>query len=310
MNLLRRLKKEIAFLGLTDKYEIAYYIYIRMGELFEYDAYYKFASREEQLSMKFVEYNKEKIEKRKIICFSWALLYREILQAFGIEAWYRGSENHAYVIFYIDNIEYYADITDDFADISFIKFGFPVKSIGSHEALVNNEEINKKINYYHRINPLEVIDMVVKELSERYGDGELYRFQVMKFIENYLKFNHCDAGFESGIKLIDELLDIMAGTIIFKGQYYNLVKDRYMAIYPMWLDGALYYFVYANINGRGYRLFEASDDLIEELLGDYKVDRDSRFCFKKRKNMGARWELFFFFLENCVNITYNKFIDN
>ncbi len=125
MDLLEQLKLEITKNGImNDKFAIARYIYIRTGQLFDYYALYTIFP-----SVIKDDFNKEEKDIRcirdfNIVCYSWARLYIDLLEEFGIEARIVENNEHAKVKFSSGEYEITADLTKGFNDIFRIKFGF------------------------------------------------------------------------------------------------------------------------------------------------------------------------------------------
>ena len=97
MNLLELLKQELKTKNIIDKQLIARYIYIRIGELFDYDESYLFENWDEQQKLKESIVDKKQIIYFKLICYNWSKLYKELLNDFGIEAELVPDFGHQYV---------------------------------------------------------------------------------------------------------------------------------------------------------------------------------------------------------------------
>ena len=121
MDLVVKLKQEIEKLQLQNSLEIAYFLYIRTGEIFEYDPRWEVASDKEAKQIFEKKIDIHNISSFKIVCSSWAYLYADLLQEFNIPAEVIG-KRHLKVKFWIEKEEYIADITDHYEDIWRIKF--------------------------------------------------------------------------------------------------------------------------------------------------------------------------------------------
>ena len=130
MNLLQQMKKEIHQLNLKSKEEIAYFLYVRTGELFYYDPHYLFGTNEEKRDLEQNRVDIQNVYDFNIICCSWAHLYATLLHTFHIQAKVIENEYHSYVEFTIKDQEYIADITTGNMDINEIKFGKKIQNFG------------------------------------------------------------------------------------------------------------------------------------------------------------------------------------
>lgn len=116
MDLIKILKYELSELQLTDKFQIARYIYVRTGELFNYDPLYEILDCNDQ-EEKFELINKRvdihNVTDFNIVCYSWANMYKDLLSEFGINAKVIESPFHSHVIFSINDKKYTADLMRD-----------------------------------------------------------------------------------------------------------------------------------------------------------------------------------------------------
>lgn len=138
MDLVTKLKAEIACLNLTDKLEIAYYLYTRVGEIFEYNPAFIFMSKNEQDEI--IENDKSysqildinNIDYNQGICYRLSYILQKLASAFGIEADVveieKNGNHHAFVRITIDGKIYELDLTKNYEDFTLIKLGLKVKN--------------------------------------------------------------------------------------------------------------------------------------------------------------------------------------
>lgn len=168
MNLLNLLKLEIEEKGiLNDKFAIARYIYIRTGELFDYQPLYGIFPTKIQEDFNYERKDITDIRDWWIICYSWSRLYVDLLTAFNINAKVIEKGGHAKALVMIDGYDIVADLTTNFTDFYFVKFGFPTKNYtcekeGFEEKVGN---VDKKIGYSLDMPTDEVLKMFKKEIT-------------------------------------------------------------------------------------------------------------------------------------------------
>ena len=165
MNLLAYIKQEVNRLNLTDALEISRFIYIKLGELFFYDAAYQ-------------TYPKESLERQKIfnkkidiknvthfnlVCSTWAHLYVDLLNEFDIPCEYVEIDKHAYVRIRYNFNNINADLCYTFKDFTAIKYGYQTElfSLDTENDYLN---IDKKIHYWHGMYANEVLEMIKNQL--------------------------------------------------------------------------------------------------------------------------------------------------
>lgn len=101
MNLLEMMQNEIKSHNLTNKQDIKNYIYIRTGQIFDYDPVYLISTQEEKEAFKSKRIDIKNVTDFKITCFSWAHLFADLLNVFDIPTVVAIENNHAYVKTYI-----------------------------------------------------------------------------------------------------------------------------------------------------------------------------------------------------------------
>lgn len=86
MNLEELMKREVSELKLTDELEIAYYLYMRTGQIFYYNASFMFSSLEEKEKYTYEKPNIKNIKKLFLICYELSDIMVDLLHSFGISA--------------------------------------------------------------------------------------------------------------------------------------------------------------------------------------------------------------------------------
>lgn len=168
MNLLNLLKLEIEEKGiLNDKFAIARYIYIRTGELFDYQPLYGIFPTKIQEDFNYERKDITDIRDWWIICYSWSRLYVDLLTAFNINAKVIEKGGHAKALVMIDGYDIVADLTTNFTDFYFVKFGFPTKNYTCEKEGFEEEvgNVDKKIGYSLDMPTDEVLKMFKKEIT-------------------------------------------------------------------------------------------------------------------------------------------------
>ncbi len=126
------------------------------------------------------------VKQFKIVCSSWAYLYKDLLEAFKIHAQEVG-KNHVKVIFWINHIEYIADMTKKYEDLWRIKFGLPLVHFHPKDKeVIEDKKLDKKIKYDKGIQVVEVLKIIRQEL-EYVKMGE-YPYQLCQIMESIMQF--------------------------------------------------------------------------------------------------------------------------
>ena len=278
MDLLIYFQNEIKCLNLKDKFSIARFIYLRLGELFTYDsAYYTYnEDSKERKKLYDKRINIRNVRDFKVVCASWARMYEELLQFFNIKAYYKESSkkySHAYVIFYIGINAFLADMTIGFEDISNIKFGLHTNNFECDNFLFGVKErlkslvfkncesysqkeknIDENLGYKKGIYMNEVIAIVKQEIyDKKYKNLNELINRVLSAIMLIMNVERENVNFSDGETFISELLKYflerhnknISSTQLFDGD-----RDEFMALYVNTLNQGLdYYWYHKNFNG-------------------------------------------------------------
>ena len=280
MDLLEQLKLEINKKGImNDKFAIARYIYIRTGQLFDYYALYT-------IFPSFIkdDFNKEVKDIRcirdfNIVCYSWAKLYIDLLEEFGIDGRIVENNEHAKVKFSSGEYEITADLTKGFNDIFRIKFGFDTWNyngfkndgtrIGFSSKLL---EVDKKINYYHGISGLEILSMLEKDVndcSKTYEERIRNMFGICESFFDFHKTSNVAAN-----AFIIYMLNNLSGYLFndkgFHTFFYDLSNNKRIDVYGF--EDIIYLYNPALENP----FYEVSLDEVLLLKNDMKIIFDSK----------------------------------
>ncbi len=276
MDLLELLKSEVSMLNIKDKFAIARYIYIRTGELFEYDPLYEVIDsndRETQFELINKKIDIRNVTDFNVICYSWSHMYHDLLKEFDIDSNIVKTFCHNHVIIKIDEKEYIADLMKDYQDIFLTKFGLQTKY--NHQTLTTREEqneqlkqIDEQINYYKGIHTEEVLAQVKMELQSKYKDSDDYMYNAFKTVTNIMNFHRTNVGYISGRVYIRYLLRYFLEDDYkpCSARIYNANNDTYIQAYSVESKNKQHYFIYQKMNNGYYEMNEVNKNLIEYLV--------------------------------------------
>lgn len=157
-----------------DQFTKAYYAYIKLCEYFSFDPEYLYNDDTCDLV---VEKNKKldltKIDNNFIICYGFAKIYQDILTKLQIKSEIKKRSGHEYLHIYIDDYIIEVDPCHPYnQDFFRVKERLETMNFTSYQGLKNKEikskiELaNKEINYHGKIETIEVLEMIKKELSK------------------------------------------------------------------------------------------------------------------------------------------------
>lgn len=267
MNILELLKNEINILKIDNKYKIARYLYIRTGEIFNYDPIYVFSSEEIRELLKKKKINSKNVTSFDLICFSWANLYAELLESFNIKYQIIRNDNHAAIIVVIDNKMFLADLTNRNIDISRIKFGTKIQNFyqiyrnKNEEKFsfqqIDNEIYTKGVELEKTISKLKTSANILKTQMPI----DEYNYFFFNLIQKIVNIPRENVGFMSGIVFISELLkEFNFDKNNFRNtHYFDINKKIFIDVYETLVNGNSHYFAYQKYN-KNYRLQEISKE--------------------------------------------------
>ena len=278
MNLLELLKQELKTKNIIDKQLIARYIYIRIGELFDYDESYLFENWDEQQKLKESIVDKKQIIYFKLICYNWSKLYKELLNDFGIEAELVPDFGHQYVKYTINKEIYCADLTQDYEDIYRIKCGLP--TIGNYPIYKSKQEQQNIVNQWdkqigYRKNTEIMLSMLKKELQEKYPNKEDYIYNSYKAVQYIMQFPKERMEHTSGRKYIHFLLKYFLEDLYkyCNGKFYSIENNIFIQAYGVQLSNQFIYYLYRRKNKQGYSFQEVPKKTIKFLFQEKILKR-------------------------------------
>ncbi len=285
MNLLQQMKKEIHQLNLKSKEEIAYFLYVRTGELFYYDPHYLFGTNEEKRDLEQNRVDIQNVYDFNIICCSWAHLYATLLHTFHIQAKVIENEYHSYVEFTIKDQEYIADITTGNMDINEIKFGKKIQNFGlkKNKSLFSQDQLNEKIHYKKGIDSERIIETILKRLQEKATNFEDYLFQVYKSLETILNAR-VNKDFMSGTTFIHHFLKQAFGEDypISYARFFENEEEVYIEVYSIFIDSQFLFFAYQKQEDHSYQFHQISMKELQRIKMNAYTQNLARLTLQKK----------------------------
>ncbi len=300
MDLLGALKQEIASLGLTDKLKIAQYIYKRTGDLFEYDPLWIFSSVEERENLRKKKIDIRNVTDFDITCFSWAILYNELLHAFSIVSRVKYVEEevfdpirkvsikkpvHAYVEVFFNGRVYRADLTASYKDMIGIKYGLDTYyncqiSKKPYEDKFDFSYVDEDV-YQKDSNTESLLEQLKKELEEiqkKCRSKEEYSYYVYQKIGDFINALKVSTGYVIGVKYVQALLKMFLGDehLLQNVYFYNRDKSVYIAIHQVTVGRITHYFAYKKTPEGNYEMHEVTPEVVELYYSmySYKLSKD------------------------------------
>ncbi len=213
MNLLKLLKEEIKDKNISDKLQIAQYIYVRIGQLFQYDPLWLFGTNYDRIRIKNKIIDIENINDFNLVCFSWARMYKELLENFSINCKIVQLMNHDNVQVFINKRRYLADLTASYEDITRIKFNMNTYfNCQISECFGSNVKEFKTVDdtvYERKIKLEEKLKIIKEKLKQLWISTEENDNDYVSTVFNLtcsLVNNSGDVGFVSGITFINYIL--------------------------------------------------------------------------------------------------------
>lgn len=293
MNLVGVLSSEIDRLNLTDKLEIAQYIYKRTGELFKYDPLWIFASSDELDALRNKNIDIFNVEDFDITCFSWSKIYHNLLSHFGIPSrvkYIYNEENgdiptHAYVEVYIGGKAYLSDLTASYKDMMGIKYGLDTyyncqlaKTYYDDKYTFDNTPVNVYQKNIDVENMLDDLKERVKMADRTLTSMEEFTYIVYHYVSEFINDVKAHTGYVIGIKYIQSLLRTFLGSsyLMQNIYFYDRELGVYIAVHQVPVDGIMHYFAYKLKDADIYEFKEISIDEVNEYFRkySYKLSRD------------------------------------
>lgn len=285
MNLIETLKKEINDKKITDKLEIARYIYKKVGNLFKYDPKWYFSTPEEKEELKSKKIDISNVTDNYITNYSWANMYSDLLTNFDITSKINSVDINLYnsvtkkyhtknmgvnVEVLIDGNSYTADLTKNLNDLISLKFGLPTNYNCRTNDEIKNEPNGNLMNIKNKTKDLkDKLETMKKE--EKLNDQE-YIYQVYKAIESNVNFSKPNIGFSEGKTYIDLLLSSILGknytsnNICFYDKYY----DKYISVYIVPVNGVNIFFSYEKGSSVVYKFKTIPKETLDFYFKNYE----------------------------------------
>ncbi len=200
------------------------------------------------------------VKQFKIVCSSWAYLYKDLLEAFKIHAQEVG-KNHVKVIFWINHIEYIADMTKKYEDLWRIKFGLPLVHFHPKDKeVIEDKKLDKKIKYDKGIQVVEVLKIIRQEL-EYVKMGE-YPYQLCQIMESIMQFKKKNVEYISGREWIEFAFAELNYPLEY-ARFYDKRKHIYFNVYQIFdAKNSPHYFAYQRILNGCYEFHEVSESTL------------------------------------------------
>lgn len=281
IDLIKIFELEICLLRLSNNpYAIARYIYIRLGELFQYNNHLEYATEEKRKEIRNKKIDKNHVTDFNFVCDGYVSLYVELLLHFGIAAKEVNTKDHVYVVYTIEEKTYLADLTSGNEDITRIKFG--LKPIYNRQILPFAPKIDTtfddidQIIYINGITTEEVLENIKNELNKRQEqekwNREEYIYQVFKIVENIMNFERNSIGFVSGVTFIYYLLDFFIENYeICNIHFLNQNNGLEIEIFSIIRDKKNCHFIYQETEKGFYQLQEISKIDLLNIVNEKKL---------------------------------------
>ncbi len=282
MNILEMLKNEIKSLKINDKYKIARYLYIRTGEIFNYDPIYVFSPEEIKDLIKKKRINSRMVTSFDIVCFAWTHLYAELLKNFNIDYQIIMNDKHSAIIVIIDNKLFLADLTNRNIDISGIKFGRKIQNFyqlskNPNEKKFSFEQIDNEI-YIKGIQLEKVISKLkykTNALKDKMSIDE-YNYFILNLIQKIVNIPRENIGFMSGIVFISELIKEFGinNSAFHNIHFFDIEKKIFIDVYETSINDSSHYFAY-QMQNKNYKLQEISKEEVMDFYNQYLFNENS-----------------------------------
>lgn len=287
MNLIETLNKEVIDQNLSNKLDIARYIYKRTGTLFKYDPMWYFATLEEKETIKNKHIDTLNVTDYNITSYSWANMYNELLRNFGIVSRVKSVDAKLYdtntksyyfgnigsnVEVLIDGQVYIADLTKNLNDLVGLKFGLPTNYNCRTNFEIQKESISNLENIKHneKVSKLKQMLEIIKK--QEHLNEEEYNYQVYRAIENNIDFSRPNIGFAEGKVYTDLLLKTMIGDYYIPNNicFFDKNNDRYMSVYVVPVNGTNQYFSYEKGPSGLYKFNDIPKETIDFYFQNYE----------------------------------------
>lgn len=218
--------------NLNGTKELAYCLYVLLGDILQYDAAFVLDKDRKLNWMKDLT-----IDNNKVICSSWSVSYYKLLEQYGIESYIDGFE-HFSVFIPCDHTVYNADATsilEGLSDLANIKFNFY-----SQGFMVDSVFSSSSREMEFRMKELEVIKKAVYEkLGRKVVKEEEFQRRALKFKKILLerifyKEEFTKDDIEKTIRRLNHIYKIPLGlgADVERGEFFNKYIDMIIDSFP------------------------------------------------------------------------------
>ncbi len=295
IDLLKRIDYELNVLKLKNNlYAIARYIYIRLGEIFEYNPSLEFASEETRNKLKANRINKRNVTNFQFICDDYAYLFADFLNYYGIDARVVDTKIHVYVLYTINGETFLADLTTGNKDISRIKFG--LKPLYNRKIMPTAPKEDHTFDFVDELifgNENSTEKMLLEKAQELNKNRQLlkwseeeYIYQTFKQIENWINSKRQGIGFVSGVTHIYDLLQFfIPNYTIYNTHLLDKENTLEMEIFSLMRNSEICYFAFQKTKEENYELHEMIQNELEFCIEEREFSQIKRAdCLLLRKN--------------------------
>lgn len=273
MNLLKLLKDEVRSLNIDNERDIKDYIYLRTGQIFNYNPLYLFSNENEKEYFRNEKVDIRNVDKFELTCFSWAPLFSELLSEFNINSEVIKNKEHAFVLVYIDNDVYLSDLMNRHEDLMRIKFGLPtlfnVKiTTNTPNYITQKPKVNNKTKMEQGLIDIKSRLEAIRQ-KEKLPNHQ-YTHLVYKTITQIMKIPRDNVGFVAASAFIGSALQFFTDYNYYPNitYFYDNNKGDYIKVYSVINDNNVYYFTSESINGK-YNFGEKTPFEVNKYISEY-----------------------------------------
>lgn len=271
----------------SSKLELAYAIYVLLGQVLYYSPLYATTKKLEVVPHP----SKVTPSNPFVICYTWSEIYKELLTKYGIEAYIDNrNKSHSFVVFESDGINLMADATkssfcsvyDISNDITSIKFGLETNFFNLVPGQINFEEkrkkyleakesVNEKLNITTQDDEVEAY---IKMLDESELDSEERTILLINLLNSLYKLNN---GEVERRQLFDRYYKRIFNDKEFKNRIISILYDGITVAKKLVIaeDNTMYYLE----DEEGFRVSsrEEINDLLRKNIIRFKYPSDLTF---------------------------------
>ena len=271
----------------SSKLELAYAIYVLLGQVLYYSPIYATTKRLEVVPHP----STVTPSNPYVICYTWSEIYKELLTKYGIDAYVDNrNKSHSFVVFESDGINLMADATkssfcsvyDISNDITSIKFGLETNFFNLVPGQINFEEkrkkyikvketVNKKLNITTQDDEVEAY---IKMLDESDLDREERTILLVNLLNSLYKLNN---GEVERRQLFDRYYKKIFNDTEYKNRVISILYDGITVAKKLVIteDNSMYYLE----DKEGFRISsrEEINDLLKKGIIRFKYPSDLTF---------------------------------